>query len=289
METTPVKTESLTKNCAKNTGNVETKIVDKKAEYVETNGNNRKTEHVETYSAGSNAVHVETQPSTPSVEMLNVNGITNPVETPDEVTVETAQLKNNSTGLATAPASETNSITTSNIARETGVDQSVADSPCETSKDTSMQNSSDPNPPAHLPNGNEDVDDQQTDAYSDEETIQDINSEFQIPVVNDEIIKTGNDTVVPPTDSTTYPDKTDTHNEATRRSVMLKLQPLSDIDIDIWSTKVGTYHTFKADVTIPTREINITLGKSLRGHKEVDYTPMLTSDQDSEPELGKKP
>ena len=38
-ETTPVKTESVTKNYAKKTGNVETKMVDKKAEHVETNGN----------------------------------------------------------------------------------------------------------------------------------------------------------------------------------------------------------------------------------------------------------
>ena len=164
----------------------------------------------------------------------------------------------------------------------------MVDSPCETSKDTSTQNSSDPNPPAHLPNGNEDIDDQQTDAYSDEETIQDINIESQILVVNDEIIKTSNDTVVPPTDSTNNLDKTDTQNEVTRRSVTLKLQPLSDIDIDIWSNNVGTYLTFKVDVTTPKQKNNITPGKSLRGHKEVDYTPMLTSDLDSEPETGKK-
>ena len=79
-----------------------------------------------------------------------------------------------------------------------------------------------------------------------------------------------------------------TQNEVTRRSVTLKLQPLSDIDIDIWSNNVGTYLTFKVDVTTPKQENNITLGKSLRGHKEVDYTPMLTSDLDSEPETGKK-
>ena len=65
------------------------------------NGNDRNTEHVEMNSVVTNVVHTETQPSNPPVETLNVNGNTNPVETPDEVTVEPSKLKNNNTDLAT--------------------------------------------------------------------------------------------------------------------------------------------------------------------------------------------
>ena len=84
---------------------------------------------------------------------------------------------------------------------------------------------------------------------------------------------------------------TDTQTEANKKILVLKLQPLSDIDIDIWSNKVGHYHQFKADITTPKTENNATpVGNtpgeimqqllSRRGHKEVDYTLMLTSDLD---------
>ena len=76
---------------------------------------------------------------------------------------------------------------------------------------------------------------------------------------------------------------------------------MSDIDIDIWSNKVGYYYQFKMDLPTPNTENNATPAGptpgeidqqllSLRGHKEVDYTPILTSDLDSEPEPAwKKP
>ena len=88
---------------------------------------------------------------------------------------------------------------------------------------------------------------------------------------------------------------TEDPSDVGKKGVVLKLQPLSDIDIDIWSNKVGHYYKFKMGLPTPNTKNNATptgptLGEidqqplSLRGHKEVDYTPMLTSDLDSEPE-----
>ena len=94
---------------------------------------------------------------------------------------------------------------------------------------------------------------------------------------------------------------TDGPTEVDKKGVVLKLQPLSDIDINIWSNKVRYYYQFKVDLTTPNTENNATpagptLGEtnqqplSLRGHKEVDYTSVLTSDLNSEPEtVQKKP
>ena len=78
---------------------------------------------------------------------------------------------------------------------------------------------------------------------------------------------------------------------------MIKIQPLNDIEIDIWRNKVGSYYQFKADQTplneknTPTLQIseeNDELPTSLRSRKGVDYTPMLTSDLDSEVETDRK-
>ena len=85
--------------------------------------------------------------------------------------------------------------------------------------------------------------------------------------------------------------------EPNDKSAVIKIQPLNDIEIDIWRNKVGSYYQFKADQT-PLNEKNTPMLQiseenderpmSLRGCKGVDYTPMLTSDLDSEVETDRK-
>ena len=79
--------------------------------------------------------------------------------------------------------------------KKIGGEKNVADSSSETEMDTSTHNSAKPKTPLTLPVSTNDVDEEKTDAYSDNETIPDTNIEPQIPVINDEIIETGNDTV----------------------------------------------------------------------------------------------
>ena len=78
---------------------------------------------------------------------------------------------------------------------------------------------------------------------------------------------------------------------------MLKIQPLKDIEVDIWSNTVGNYYQFLPDPTPlnvnnasvpPIIKENNEQPISLRGHKGVDYTSMLTEDLDSEVEIDKK-
>ena len=118
----------------------------------------------------------------------------------------------------------------------------------EAGMDTSMHNLAKPNTLPPLPVSN-DVDMEQTDAYSDDGMIADTDIETQIPANNDETIEAGNNTVETLTDSTENPKMTEPQTEVTKQSIVLKLQPLSDIDIDIWSNKVVQYHQFKADTT----------------------------------------
>ena len=86
---------------------------------------------------------------------------------------------------------------------------------------------------------------------------------------------------------------TKTPPEVDKKGVVLKLQPLSDIDIDIWSNNVGHYYRFKGDLTKNLTDDKVTLVgastdssnqqlSSRRGNKDINYTSMLTSDQDSE-------
>ena len=135
------------------------------------------------------------------------------------------------------------------------------------------------------------------DAYSDAETIPNTDDDTQIPDVNDKVIDTGNDTVEIPTDLVLSPNMTEKTAEPNDKSAVIKIQPLNDIEIDIWRNKVGSYYQFKADQTPPNEmntptlqisEENDEQPTSLRGCKGVDYTPMLTSDLDSEVETDRK-
>ena len=85
--------------------------------------------------------------------------------------------------------------------------------------------------------------------------------------------------------------------EPNSKNVVLKIQPLNDIEIDIWRNIVRCYYQFKVDPTPlnvkntsvpPISKENDEQPMSLRGHKGVDYTSMLTSDLDSEVETNKK-
>ena len=122
-------------------------------------------------------------------------------------------------------------------------------------------------------------------------TVPNSDNDSQIPDVNVEDRDTGNDTVEQLTDHVYFPEKTDKVAEPICRGVVLKIQPLNDIEIDIWSNKVGCYYHFKAKSTT-SKENGTSLPKnseeingrpiSLRGQKVVNYTSMLTSDVDSE-------
>ena len=78
--------------------------------------------------------------------------------------------------------------------------------------------------------------------------------------------------------------------------MVIKLHPLRDLDVDIWSNRVGTYHKFEMDVAIPKKENDSNHvdtsatddTPSLRNHDDINYSPMLTSEVESEYEIPKK-
>ena len=129
---------------------------------------------------------------------------------------------------------------------ESGAEKEATDS----QMDTSTQ--SPDVPKTHVANLDEDV---KTDSYSDSdvETIQNSDKNSQTPVINAEDNDTGNDTVKQETDLVLSPEKTDKTTEPISKGVVLKIQPLKDIEIDIWSNKVGCYYCFKAE-PIPSKE-----------------------------------
>ena len=157
-------------------------------------------------------------------------------------------------------------------------------------KDTSTQNLESPKTPvAYLD------DEVKTDAYSDDDTIPNIDDDTQIPAANVKVIDTGNDAVETSTDLT--PETTKKSAELKSKSAVLKIQTLNYIEIGIWRNTVGCYYQFSADPTPsnvnntsvpPIIEKNDEQPISLRGRKGVDYTLRLTSDLDSEVETDKK-
>ena len=256
-----------------------------------------------------------------------VNTMISQVETvqrvQDTVHVETTSSKEISTDSCFPQASEVDSITqeqptsvtmtsvNSSNTGENGAEREAADSSMNIEKDTSMQNVMSPKiPVAYLD------DDVKTVAYSEEETLLDIDNEAQIPVDtgNDTVesstepsnsmdndaqirVDTGNDTVEITTNPSYSPDKTIKPAEVDLKHVVLKIQPLNDIEIDIWSNTVGHYYKFKAvaappklrnSPTLPVDSDRVEKPISRRGRKDVDDTSMLTSNIDSEPEIDKK-
>ena len=220
------------------------------------------------------------------------------------VHVETSSSEETSTHPSSTLPTETNGTSTEHSTSETptnhdtsntgeiGAEKEAADSTMDIEKDTSMQNLESPKTPvAYLD------DESKTDAYNDNEIIPDTVNVTQIPVINAKATDTGNDTVETSTNLMLSPEKTETIVEPTSKKVVLKLQPLNDIEIDIWRNKVGCYYQFIADPTpsneksasvLQTSEENDDRPISLRGQKGVDYTSMLTSDLDSEVEMDRK-
>ena len=178
----------------------------------------------------------------------------------------------------------------------------VADSSSANEMDTSMQDMAKPNKLPHMPVSS-DADMEQTDAYSDNTTPANTTTNSQIPTDNDVTIKASNDTTEDPLSSLEDPKMKETQTQVTKQSIVLKLQTLSDLGINIWSNKVAQYHIFKVNTSAETPK-NALMGYSLwehskpkknpehsvslRVYKEVDYSLMLTSDLDSEPEYGHK-
>ena len=257
VETLPANNESNLNLSAKNTENVETKGSEHVTEYVATEMDSV-TSQVETAPHAQNTAHVETSP-------------------PEEIsTYPPALLPKEASGSVTEHSTSETLVCTSSTG-ENGTINEVADSSMEIEKNTSMLNLKSPKTPV----ANLDDNEVKTDAYSDDETIPNRDNDTQIPDVNDKFIDTGNDTVEIPTDLVLSPNMTEKTVEPNDKSAVIKIQPLNDIEIDIWRNKVGGYYQFKADQT-PLNEINKpTLqiseenderSMSLRGHKGVDYT-----------------
>ena len=269
--TLPANITTNTDICAKETGNVEMSSSDNVPEHVETD-------------LASKILPVETINYTQNNRHVEINSL------PEETSAEPPALQptNNDSVAATASTSVTEPATASENKGEIGAEKNEADSSSETDMDTSTHNLAKPKTPLTLPVSTSDVDKEQTDAYSDNETIPDKDIEPQIPVINDKIIETGNNTVEKSTDTSHTLEMTEGPSDVGKKGVALKLQPMSDIDINIWSNKVGHYYKFKMGLPTPNTKNNATLAGptlgeidqqllSLSGHKEVDYTPMLTS------------
>ena len=294
VETSPANGGINMNDCAKITGNVETKGSDNSTEHVATEKNTVNFQ-VETAHCIQNTVHVET----PSPEEISTHPSIPQAQEVNSIDAEPS-------------ASGTTTLVNSSNTGENGAVSGAADSSMDIEKDTSMQNLISPKTPVTY------LDDEvKTDAYSDDETIpmkdndtqipvvnvkdtdtgEDTDNDAQIPIVNVKDTDTGNNTVEISTEPSNSLDKITKPTEADNKSIVLKIQPLNNIEIDIWSNMVGDYYKFKA-VSTPLNSkkspvlpaINESDGQSLshRGRKDVDYTSKLTSDLDSEPETDKK-
>ena len=264
---------------------METPISDIEREHVEMQSSSENLP-VEMAASSQSDDHVETEPS---------------LEDPPVETVNSTK-----SDVGTVATNGTDASSTAKEGDDTGADNIVADSSSANGMDISTHDSAKPNksPPLSV---SSDADMEQTDAYSDDRTLANTNNDSQTPADNDETIEAGNDTIEDLLVSLENLKMREMQTEATKQDVVLKLQPLSDLDTDIWSNKVVQYYIFKADTSAepPKNEENIALmgyslwecskpkkdtehSVSLRGHKEGDYSLMLSSDLDSEPESGCK-
>ena len=274
VETTPANSAINTNDCAKYTGNVEMKGSDNSTEHlaIETDTVNFQ---VETAHCVQTTVHVETS----SLEEISTHPSVPQAPEVNSIDAEP------STSVTMTPMNSSNT-------GENGAVSEVADSSMEIENNTSTQNlTSSKMPVTYLD------DEVKTDAYSDDETIPNKDNDAQIPVVNVKDTDTGNNSVEISTDPSYSSDNTIKPTEADSKSVVLKIQPLNDIEIDIWSNMVRHYYKFKVVSTPPNSKNSPVLpavndsdeqSLSLRGRKDVNYTSMLTSDLDSEPEIDKK-
>ena len=80
----------------------------------------------------------------------------------------------------------------------------------------------------------------------------DNNSQIPADMNTDDNIEAGNDTTEVPTNTPVNLKTEAVQTDVIKQDVVLKLQPISDIDIDIWSKQVGQYHIFKADSSVGT-------------------------------------
>ena len=317
VETSPIKKDPNTENNDIKSGNVETNVPDSLTEHVATD-KDYMTQQVETSDCMQNTVHVETSsqceisthPS--ALVTVDVNQPTNVtttlVDTPN-INVSVPQSPKATDSDAEQSASVETTLTDPANTGDNGTVREAADSSINIEKDTSTRNPTLPETPAAY------LDDEvKTDAYSDDETIPNIDEDTQIPDITGNANDTGNDTTdnaqIPANNGNhidagndTVENSTDSPNmtaklvESFSKSVVLKIQPLKDIEIDIWSNTVRHYYKFNVAQDPPNLENASALltndeseeyAVSLRGRNDVDYTPMLTSDLDSEPDTDKK-
>ena len=210
VETLPANNELNPNISAKDTGNVETKGSENVTEHVATE-TDAGTSQVETVPYVQNTTYVETSP---------------PEETSTHPSISLPTEANGTSTEHFTSATPTNHDTSNT--GENGAVKEAADSSMEIEKDTSTQNLESPKTPvAYLD------DEVKTDAYSDDEPITNTDDDTQIPDVNAKVIDTGNDTVETSTDLMLSPETTKKMAEPNSKSVVLKIQPLNDIEIDI--------------------------------------------------------
>ena len=88
---------------------------------------------------------------------------------------------------------------------------------------------------------------EQDETSNKDESLANTNTNSQTPadMDTDKTIKVGNDNTDISLNSPKNLIEEETQTEAKKHDFVLKLQPLSDIDINIWSNRVGQYHTSK--------------------------------------------
>ena len=274
VETLPINNKYNPNISAKDTGNVGTQESEKATEHVATE-KVTSAPQVETVLDVKNTPHVETAP-------------------PVEITLNPlASLHTESSGIPTEHSTSGTPTTCDTSDNGNNGDiKKAADSTKNVVNVTSTQNLESPKTPVSY------LDDAaKTDVYSDDNTIPDIDNVTQIPVANAQVIDTGNDAVESSIDLKHISEMTKRPAELKSKSAVLRIQPLKDIKVDIWSNTVGDYYQFLPDPTpsnvintsvTPVNEENDDQPISLRGLKSVDYTSILTSDLDSEVEIDKK-
>ena len=171
VKTSPANSAINMNNCAKNTGNVETKGSDNSTEHVTTETNTVNFQ-VETAHCIQNIVHVETS----SLEEISTHPSILQAQEVNSIDAEPS-------------ASVTMTLVNSSNTGENGAVREAADSSMDIERDTSMQNLILPKTPVTY------LDDEvKTDAYSDDETIPMKDNDAQILVVNVKDTDTGKDT-----------------------------------------------------------------------------------------------
>ena len=239
VATTTDSDDNTTVDCAKETEYVETTCLDTKTEHVETQPSSVNSP-VETANAALSEERVETVPSS------------------EDSPVETSSLTQSDKNVETSVSDETPASLNPKENNEIGADDIAADSSNANVMDTSMCDLAESNKLSPL-SGSSDIDMEQDETYNKDRTLANNDNNSQNPADMDKTNEAGKDTTEDSSVSPVNLKTEETQTDVTKQNVVIKLQPLSDLDIDIWSNKVVQYHIFKADTSVepPNTENNM--------------------------------